>query len=62
MASGEMPGFNHNKNGTKKREVCSNDIESPEAAKIISIHARTGAQYFTNGTTFGITKKQCSPR
>ena len=62
MVAGEIPGAIQSKNGIRNREVCSADIKSPEATKIKSIHAITGAQYFTSETSFGITKKQCSLR
>ena len=48
MVSGEMPGINHNKNGTRNREVRSDDIESPEAAKIIAIQVSRGSQHLRN--------------
>jgi hypothetical protein len=54
--AGEILGAIQRRNGTRKREVCSADIRSPDITKITSIHATTGIQYFTNECMFEVGK------
>src|SRR6476646_1959460 len=41
----EMPGLSQRKNGTRNREVCSEDIKSVEQTNMKMIQSKMGSQY-----------------